>query len=670
LGRRSSWQESGKPDQPGLLPKAAWFRPEASSLFRAMDRKTRHDLVPFNYLLDLDFIRRRLRLPGFHRLRRPLAPGPHRPATIIGLAALPVLILLVLYPFAVVVRQSFGQPATLAYWRSLILGQATPAIPFWSAQHSLAFLWLPLQHSLVVAGLTTLLATGLGAGLAWLTTMTDLRYRRILQSVAIFQLILPPFALASAWLNLAKGLRFPGALTHGPVPMVLVLTVHFCAFSFLLVASATRNLDAGMFEAAQVHGAGNRQLMRRIALPLLYPAVLASAGLVAFSALAAFAPMQILGGGRQPYYVLATQIYSLYKNSLGDPRVGFFAVGLALVLTTVSIPPFLLFLRLLGAGRTNWTGISGRGHRYWTMRLGFWREPLSLVCALTALLTVIVPLAILLLQSLSADLGPGFNRSGLTVEHYAALFSTDQHLLSLGNSLLLAALTATGGVLISLPIAYSLRRSRSRTLRGSLYILTFLPFLLPGLVLGLTYFVLISRQLDLFGLPVSLRFLYGSLVLAVVVSLVKHLPFGVQTHLSALLQVDPALEEAAIVFRAPVWRLLRRVLLPLVRNGALAAWLLLFIFVFKEIDVLAFIYAPLAFSTAGLGWQNLSRAPPIMYSVFSLLNSEEHPELYAQGTGLLLLACLLLLGATLLVARLGWRAPGLAALQQDEQTRR
>lgn len=585
----------------------------------------------------------------------------NRPATIIGLSALFILLLLALYPFVVVVRQSFGQPATLAYWRSLLLGQATPVVPFWSPQHTLAFLWRPLQHSLVVAGLTTLLAAGLGTVLAWLCAMTDLRYSRVLQAIAIFHLILPPFAVAIAWLSLANWLRLPEAWTYGPAPMVLVLTLHFYAFAFLLVGVATRNLDAALIEAAQVHRAPTGQILGRIVFPLLSPAVLAGAGFIAFSALAAFAPMQILGGGQQPYYVLATQIYSLYKNSLGDPRVGFFAVGLALVLTAVSIPPFLLFLRLLGHG-SHYRGIGGRGHRAWTMSLGRWREPLSLLCLVTSLLTVVTPLGILLVQSLSAEPGLRFKLTSLTMDHYRAILSTDQYLLSLGNSFLLATLTATTGVLITLPIAYSLHRSRWWALRGGLYLLTFLPFLLPGVVLGLTYFVLISRPYHLLGWPLSLRFLYGSLLLAVIVSLVKHLPFGVQTHVSALMQIDSSLEEAAYVFRASFWRVLGRIFLPLIRNGSLAAWMLLFIFVFKEIDVLAFVYAPLAFSTGGLGLGYLTRSPPIMYRVFAMINSEEHPELYAQGAALLLIACLILLVATLIVARTGWRPSGLTAL--------
>jgi iron(III) transport system permease protein len=269
-------------------------------------------------------------------------------------------------------------------------------------------------------------------------------------------------------------------------------------------------------------------------------------------------------------------------------------------------------------------------------------------------LTILLPLGVLLLQSLSAGPALSFDPVSLTLSHYRAIFLTNQYGLSLANSVLLAIITATAGVLLTLPVAYSVQRSQLWLLRTALYLLTFLPFLLPGVVLGLTYFILISWSYRLGSLQLSLHFLYNSFLLAVIVSLVKHLPFGVQSHLNALLQLDPSLEEAAYVFRASFRRVLRRIFLPLVRPGSLVAWLLLFIFVFKEIDILAFVYAPLAFSTGNLSLSQFTRTPPIMYRIFTMINSEQYPELYAQGTALLLLTCLILLAVTLLVVRLGW----------------
>jgi iron(III) transport system permease protein len=573
---------------------------------------------------------------------------------VIGLIALPLLMLLALYPCLIVVRQSFGEPATLAYWNALLLGQASPLVPFWTPQHTLALLWRPLFHSFVVAGLTTLLATGFGAVLAWLSAATDLRYTRLLQAIALLHLILPPFTLALAWQSLARWLHLPEVWLYGPLPMVLVLTLHFYAFTFLLVSAASRNLNASLIEAAQVHGARPGAIVRRIVWPLLYPAALAGAGFTAFAALAAFAPMQLLGGGSRPYYVLATQIFSLYRNSLGDPRSGVFAAGLALALTLVSLWPFLFFLRLLRHHHISWAVVGGRGHRPWLLPLGRWREPLSAICLVGSCLTLAAPMGVLLIQSLSEQGELTFNPVSLTLQPYQSLFSTNLYLLSLGNSFLLAAITATAGMLLTLPLAYCLHRTRQSLLQGVLYLLVYLPFLLPGVVLGLTYFVLISRPLP--GTSISLRFLYGSLLLAVVVSLVKHLPFGVQTHLNTLMQIDPALEEAAYTCRASFWRVLQRIFLPLLRRGTLTAWLLLFVFVFKEIDLLAFVYAPVAFSTGSLGWSQLTRSPPVMYQVFAMINSEEQPELRAQGVALLLIVCLVLLAATSLATRLG-RSP-------------
>jgi iron(III) transport system permease protein len=599
---------------------------------------------------DLREGRRWLRIPAAWRWRW------GQPATVIGLAILPCLLILALYPFLAAVRESLGTPASLAYWQALLAGKATAALPFWTFQFAADYLWTPLWHSLVVAGASTLLACGLGGLLGCLCAVTDLRFKRILGAVALFHLILPPFALAAAWVSLAAAARLPDAWTFGPRPMILVLTLHFSALAYLFLRSAGQNLDASLIEAGRVHGAAGRQLMRRIVLPLLRPAWLAAAGLIFFSALAAFAPMRLLGGGRHPYYVLATQVYSLYTGSLGDPRVGVLATVLALVLALVALPPMLLFLGLLSQQR-RYSSVGPRGHRPWVLGLGRWRDPLSALCLLAVSLGTLGPLVVLGLQSLSSG-QTGLGLAGLTLDNYRALLAGGLPLQGLAGSLLLALAVATLGLILGLLAAYSLQRSPVAMLRRGLYVLLFLPFVLPGVALGLIYYVQVSGTYRVLGVQFSPRFLYGSLALAVTIATVRYLPLAAQAGASTLVQLDPALEEAAYVFRASFVATLRRVLLPLVRGGAVLAWLLLFIFAFKEIDVLAFVYPPLAYSGASWNLPGILRAPPVMYQVFDLVNDGSDPGQYARGVALLLVAVAVLTAVTVLVARLGTHKEG------------
>lgn len=569
------------------------------------------------------------------------------PATLIGLAALPFLLLLALYPCLAAIRDTLGTPPSLAYWQALVAGKAGPGLPFWTFQFASVYLWTPLAHSLLVAGATTLLACGLGGLLGCVSAVSDLRFARLLGTVALFHLILPPFALAASWLGLATAARLPEPWAFGARPMILVLTLHFSALAYLFVRSAARNLDTGLIEAGRVHGAPTWSLLRRIILPLLRPSLLGVGGLIFFSALSAFAPMRLLGGGRRPYYVLATQVYSLYTGSLGDPRVGVLATALALVLALVGLLPMLFFLRLLSQeGR--YRSVGPRGHRPWIVGLGPWRDPLSWLCLLLALATALGPLAVLGLQSLSP--GPGL--AGLSLANYRALFAAALPMLGLAGSLAMAVAAATAGLVAGLLLAYSLQRNPLPALRRALYVLVFLPFLLPGVALGLTYYIHITGTYHFLGVSFTPHGLYGTLLLAVLILAVRYLALAVQASTGALVQLDPALEEAAYVCRASFGATLRRVLLPLVRGGAFLAWLLLFIFAFKEIDVLTFVYPPLAFASTSWSLPSLLRAPPVMYQVFDLVNDSADPAQYGQGVALLLIAVFCLLAVTLLVTGL------------------
>lgn len=590
-----------------------------------------------------------------------------RPANVIGLIALPVLLLLALYPFLAAIRQSLGEPATVGYWQALLSGGANDLLPFWNAAAARAYLWTPLAHSLVIAGAVTVAAGVLGAGLACLSSLTNLRYAQFLQAAALLHLALPPFALAMAWLSLASMLRFGDGWMFGPRPMILVLTLHFYALVYLFVGSAARNLHGSLIEAGEVHGARPWSLVRRIVLPMLRPALLGSAALIFFSTLAAFAPLRLLGGGRRPYYVLATQVYSLYADSLGDPRAGVLAIALALILALVACPPALLFLKLLRDGR-RYASVEGRGHRPPTIDLGRWRDPLSLLCLVGAVATVVGPLFVLFAQSLSPGMLTSLDPHNLSLAAYRTLFAAGVPFRGIAGSLALALIAATAGVACATPLAYAVQRTTFSSLRTVMYVLMFLPFVLPGVALGLIYYELIAPTRHVLGLAFSFRFLYGTLLLAVIVTMARHLPLAVQSSVSAFVQLNTSLEEAAYVHGASFAAALRRVLLPLVRRGVLVTWLLLLIFVFKEIDVLAFVYPPVAISTSSGAMPLLSdvlRAPPIMYQVFSLINTAEVPQEYAQGTALLLIAILVLLSLTLVAARLG-RGRGGDAVQAGE----
>jgi iron(III) transport system permease protein len=133
-------------------------------------------------------------------------------------------------------------------------------------------------------------------------------------------------------------------------------------------------------------------------------------------------------------------------------------------------------------------------------------------------------------------------------------------------------------------------------------------------------------------------FWYGSIVVLVVAYIVHFLPAGLQSLEPALQQVTPNLEEAARSLGLSTRETLQRVTLPLVRNGFIAAWVLMFLHCMKELPA-TLLLRPVGFDTLAIRvW---------------LEASEEYYQLAAPSA---LLIVVLTLPALMLLVPKDWRA--------------
>lgn len=591
-------------------------------------------------------------LRTLRRLRaRRVVRSVTRPAVVVGLCLLGPLLLFAAYPLWVLVSESVvvDGEATLAFWRSVLFGSPNRYLPSWSPRYAATLVWEPLRHSLVVATGATALAVVVGTALATLVGLTDLRFKKLLTTVAIYQVILPPFALATAWIIMGQRLGFPRAVQFGPVPMVLVLAVHYYPFVYLITTAALRGVDARLLDAAFVHGASRRAAFREVVLPLVGPAIAGGAALVAFSSLAVFAPVEILGGGSDPYRVLSTQIFALYRNALSTPTLMPVAAVTSLLLTLVSLLPFAGYYIMLRRRRTETVG--GQGARSALFELGGSRTLISVFVLGASMSTVVVPLGFLVLQSVSPTWSL-FDASAMSLDAYRHVLRSRALLYSLLNSLLIGLAAATLGTLGSLFVSYVLVAGRNPLLRLATYGLSLVSFVLPGVALGVAYLLVVTRPLPVPGASVDLRFLYGTVFLVVVVTTLRNLPFGVQSCASALAQIDDSLVEAGYLNQAGFPGVFRGVLVPLVRRSMVAAWTLTFIFAVKELDVIMFLYSPQPYAQGAFSVSSVVDAPPIMFQVFYMLNAPQDPAMYSRASALLVVVSLVVLAGVLAVQRL------------------
>jgi len=157
------------------------------------------------------------------------------------------------------------------------------------------------------------------------------------------------------------------------------------------------------------------------------------------------------------------------------------------------------------------------------------------------------------------------------------------------NSAVLSTLAATAGVLIGLPLAYLASRKPTWLNTGCLQA-AYAGYVLPGPVAALAVLILFLKVLPFF---------YGTVIVLIVAYVLHYLPAGLQSLEPSIQQITPNLEEVARTLGLTVRETWRRVTLPLIRNGVIVAWVLIFLQTMKELPA-TLLLRPVGFDTLAI----------------------------------------------------------------------
>lgn len=190
------------------------------------------------------------------------------------------------------------------------------------------------------------------------------------------------------------------------------------------------------------------------------------------------------------------------------------------------------------------------------------------------------PYLIIFVAAFGAESTLAFPPSGFSLRWFANVFQTSQFVESFWLSLQLGLLSTFIALLLGIPIAYALVRFRFPG-RGVVETIFSAPILVPGLVIGfamLRYFVLVG------DLNIFTGLLIGHIAIL--------FPYSVRVVSSSLRNLDPAIEEAAVSLGAGRLRAFLLVVLPNIRSGIGAAFILAFIVSFNNVPVSLFLTGP------------------------------------------------------------------------------
>ena len=538
------------------------------------------------------------------------------PYRVLSTVLLVILVVLIVVPLWEMIKESLQFSSSDARKAGVEAGSWT--VEYWkelfASRISRKMLYEPLVHSLIIALSVSAISMTIGSVAAWLMVRSDLPFKRFFSLAIIVPYMLPAWCKAMAWVAVFKnpriggttgflsylGVYVPDWLAYGPVAIILVLSVHNYAYTYLLVSAALKSINTELEEMGEIAGAGRGSILRRITFPLVLPSMLGAFVLTFSQAMGTFSVPAFLGL-KTGYYTISTML----QSSLMQGNNGM-AMAISLVLIVIASVNILVNQRLIGS-RKSFVTISGKGGRSGTgVPLGKWKLPITLAMFFFIGAAVILPLGILALQSFMLKLGE-FGIHNLTLhywigegEKYIAnglpgVLRNPDFIRTVKNKLALVLVTSIAAAFCGQLIGYVNSRGRGRLSGKTIDQLVFIPYLIPAIAFGAMYLSMFStpKTFDIGRWTVEyFPSLYGTFALLVLVSVVKNLPFSSRSGTANMMQIGPELEEAAGVSGAGFVTRMRRIILPLSKGGFLSGFLLIFINVMKELDLIIILVTP------------------------------------------------------------------------------
>ena len=547
------------------------------------------------------------------RLKNQIKAVVTNPYNIIVLIAVVLLVYLIVLPLLDMIATTFelaqrdiravgGGKAgdfTLYYWQRLL-----------ASELSWTMLIKPLINSLVIGVCVSVCAILLGSILAWLMVRSDLPFKKFFSLAVIIPYMIPSWCKSQAWLSMFKTARLGGApgfmaslgldvpewLAYGPVAIIIVLTLHYYAYTYLLVSSALNSINSELEEMGEIQGAGKAMILRKITLPLVLPAILSAVILTFSKAIGTFGTINYLGSPVQ-YYTLSSQLYMNINSR--DTQTGFAMAILMIIIASIAV---FVNTKLIGS-RKSYATIGGKGGRSTLIGLGKVGRPV-ITAALFVFFAVgiIMPIVILVMESFMLKEGI-YSLDNLTLHYWIGesspqimeglpgIFKNDEFINSLFNSLRLTLVNGVFGTIFGQLLGYITAKGRGR-LHGKLVEqLVFIPYLIPSVAFGGIYLSMFSQPQQIFGVTL-VPALYGTFALLTLVSVVKHLPFAARAGTSNMLQISGELEEAATIEGAGFFRRFVKIVFPLSKGGFISGFMLIFVSIMKELDLIILIMTP------------------------------------------------------------------------------
>ena len=516
---------------------------------------------------------------------KPAAAAPWRlpSARLIGMTALILfLAFLTIYPFGMLLYGSLHSTPPGMAGEFNLEGYRQALHP-----ENLKILWVTIQ----IATAKTIPSLLLAILLAWIVARTDTPWRGKLEVLISLPFFIPPILTAMAWAMLGNpqvGLlntlwkSMTGA-TVSPINIysfggvVWHMIQYSTPFLFLFIVDIFRAMDPSLEESSRMCGASSWRTFRSITLLLMTPA-LTNAFILSFIRGMENFESPLFFGTPAKITVVTTEIYnSIHHHATPDYQ---YATAISFLVMLLMFVMVFVQWRIL-RGRSFQT-VTGKGYSPSVMKLGRWRWVTFGFCILFFTVTVVLPVAQLLIGSFFKFFG-FYQADMLTLEHYESVWNSSEIWRGFTNTMWLGLMGASATMALGSIVAYISVRTHWRG-RRLIDAMAWLPWMMPGMVLGIGFlwaFAMLPGPIPIYGTIWALLLAYVALCT----------PVSVRVMSSAYAQLSYDLEECSRVHGATFMQTLWRILVALAWPSFAVGWVLTFFGIMRELSASVLLYA-------------------------------------------------------------------------------
>ena len=504
--------------------------------------------------------------------RKKLMADPIMVTTIVVLITF--LTLFILYPLAILLVDSF-------------VGDGTFGLSIFRRIFAMPTFTKAITNTLKVGFLVGILSSLIGLLFAYVEVYVRMGkfVGGLFKVVSMLPVVSPPFVLSLSMIMLfgKAGIitRFLLGIydnsVYGFWGIVIVQTLTFFPVCYMMLKGLLKNIDPSLEEAARDMGASRWKVFTSVTLPLMLPG-LGNAFLVTFiESIADFANPMIIGGS---YDTLATTIYLQITGAYD--KAG--AAAMAVVLLCITLLMFAVQKYYLEAKTAaTLTGKASRSRILIEDRSV--KTPLTILCALAA--------GFVILMYICVPIGAcfptwGFKFFPLTGKWFSLVFTRYHGFQAFRDSFVLSLIAAPITALLSMIISYLVVKRNFRS-KGFIEAVSMLAMAVPGTVLGVGYIRGFSGGIFHTGF---LQGLYGTGLILIIVFVVRSLPVGTRSGISALRQIDKSIEESAYDLGAGSAKVFTSVTLPLIKDSFLSGLVTTFVRSITAISAVILLVTP------------------------------------------------------------------------------